>query len=228
MQLALDHIAAAQARFGTHRLFVRMAEARGARELLPLVEGLAPWVLAFHDLLEIVEERMQAPAYRRLAHHHHLEEGGHDRWYLADLRRLGLPLPDGPALYGRSHAGVRLASHALLAEALTAESDEERLVLLLALEATGAEFFEAAARSPAWGRSDLQFFSGHHLEVEQAHELFEAERREWVRAQPLPPERRAATLAMIDRVFSAFALMFDALEARFARPAAVLALHAGA
>lgn len=198
--------------FAAHPFFARLRPGRPWRSVAPMVERLSFWVLSFHDILEQVEEAMVDPVFRRMAHHHHLEEGGHDRWFLADLRRLGMPLPDARELFGARHAATRRAAIRLLGEVHRCETDTERLALLLALEATGAVFFAAAAAYDGWPTAGLQFFSGHHLEVETAHQLFEERMRAWVRSLILDADGFARVDGAVARVFAAFGDMFDGFE----------------
>ena len=128
------------------------------------------------------------------------------------------------ALFGDDHRAVRDASYALVAEVFRAASDVERIVLVLALESTGHVFFDRLARTvEAAGYTDrLRYFSAHHLQVEHAHALFEAKMQACLDARALSPDERDRALALVDRVYDAFDLMFDALATTLAvgvRPA---------
>lgn len=213
MRLVEMEIARLQEQFAQHPVFDRLRAAPPWEALTPLVEGLTFWILSFHDILEVVEAAMEAPVFQEIARHHHQEEGGHDRWFLSDLRRLGIPLPDAPTLFGRRHAATRRAAVLLIAEAYRAQTDEERLSLILGLEATGAVFFSAAAAYPGWPTPHLRFFSDHHLQVEKGHQLFEEKMKAWVQGIALDPQARTQVLASVHRVFAAFHLMFDGFEA---------------
>jgi hypothetical protein len=195
--------------FAAHPFFARMEQQHPYEDVQVVVPQLAFWVLTFHDLLELCEGAMLDPELRRIVRHHRGEESGHDAWYLRDLQRLGVPLPDPVALFGEAHQPVRRASYALMAEAIRSESDWVRIALVLMMEATGAVFFTRAAAYQRWPAGGLEFFSGHHLAVEQAHELFEQKMRRFLAAQTLTAAEHAVAEAAVRRGFAAFGSMFD-------------------
>jgi hypothetical protein len=213
MERILDLLDTRQRAFAAHPFLRRME-----RTVSVVVPGLAFWVLTFHDLLESCEPRMVDPELRRILRHHLAEESGHDVWYLEDLQRLGVPLPDPTQLFGPTHQGVRRASYALMAEAIRSQSDWVRIALVLMMEATGAVFFTRASQYRHWPAEGLAFFSGRHLEVEKAHELFERRMRDWLRGQRLSDADFAESRAAVDRGFAAFGEMFDGIEAEVTVP----------
>lgn len=213
MQRILTMVDDEQRRFAAHPFFARLAEQQPYVAVQGVVPRLAFWVLTFHDLLELCEDAMVDPELRAIVRHHRAEESGHDRWYLDDLRRLGVALPDPVSLFGRDHESVRRASYALMAEAIRSENDWVRIALVLMMEATGAVFFTRASAYAQWPASGLEFFSGQHLAVEQAHALFEQRMRRFLADQHLSLDEYDAAAAAVRRGFAAFLSMFDGVEA---------------
>ncbi len=216
MQRILDLVHERRRAFAAHPFFTAFERQAPYEEIRVVVPRLAFWVLTFHDLLELCEPLMQDTELRRIVRHHRGEEAGHDRWYLDDLVRLGEPLPDAVALFGEGHVAARRASYRLMAEAIRSENDWVRIALVLMMEATGAVFFTHAAAYRHWPARGLQFFSGHHLEVEKGHELFERRMTAFLAAKTLEDDAHRVTEAAVLRGFAAFDAVFDGVEA--ARP----------
>jgi hypothetical protein len=217
MQRILDLVAERRSAFAAHPFFHSFDHQAPYDEIRIVVPRLAFWVLTFHDLLEMCEPLMQDPELRRIVRHHRGEESGHDRWYLDDLARLGESVPDSVALFGEQHVATRRASYRLMAEAIRSENDWVRIAMVLVMEATGAVFFTRAAAYRRWPASGLQFFSGHHLEVEKGHELFEQRMTAFLAAKTLDDETYRAARDAVLRGFAAFDGMFDGVdEARVA------------
>lgn len=215
MKRVQEHVSGRKAEFAAHPIFRRMASGEpldGAH----VEEGLTFFVMTFHDLLDLLEARMIDPELRRIVAHHVGEERGHDRWFLEDMGTFGIRLPTVPELFGDEHGVTREASYALIAEAYRAQDDFTRVGLVLALEATGHVFFDRASEYGPWQRMPrkLKFFSRHHLDVEEAHRLFEQKMVDYLAAIPLDDTVRTRTLACVDRAFDAFHRMFDGMENR--------------
>jgi len=212
MNRILDLVEQRQRMFADHPFFARMHRDAPYPSIAEVVPQLAFWILTFHDLLELAEDRMVDPALREIVRHHRAEESGHDVWYLEDLNRLGVQVPSAVELFGPVHERTRRGSYALMAEAIRSESDWVRIALVLTMEATGAVFFTHASAYTNWPASGLMFFSDHHLQVEKAHELFERRMHAFLRAQELTDAEYETTAAAVVRGFAAFDHMFDGME----------------
>lgn len=218
-------IAAHQEALGKHPLFERLEASRSAASLARLARALAWWPMTFQDVLRLNLARIEDPALRRYAEHHRAEDGGHDRWFLGDLRALGVNAPGLGELFGGAFQPIRDASFALVAEVCREQSDAERVALLLALEPTGHVFFDrvAAAAERLCPELPLRYFGKHHLDVEHDHELFEAGTGAEIEEVPLSDTERARAEAAVARIYRTFSDIFSYLADRMsdADPAAV-------
>ena len=213
MRTTQEYIAQRQVEFSRHAFFARLrADSTGAAAVR-FVPRLAFWVMAFQDILRLNEQRISEPMMRSIARHHRAEDSGHDRWFLGDLAALGIEAPDLPHLFGAAHATTRDAAYALVAEVFRADSDHERMILLLCLEAAGHVFFEASASyfERVGVPQAIRYFSRHHIEIEKDHEMFEQRMKDFLGGIVLSAEERQQGVAMVGRIHAAFITMFDGL-----------------
>ncbi len=172
----------------------------GLERLLP---RLAFFTFAFQDMLKIAREgctdAVLTPIVRSL------EEGdrGHDRWFVQDLRSLGVEL-SAHALFGAELETGRRVSYGLLSLLLSAGSDHERLALLLTLEAAAREFF---IRVPGFAERaglacELRYFGAAHLEAEEAHEVFTQDAQATLDALVVPAHAAQAVLEIVEKTFT--------------------------
>lgn len=225
MQIVLDHVDVCKRRLSHHRLFADLAGAASLRELLSFAPCLAGWVGAFPRVLAINARRTSAPHLRALVDRHAREEAGHDAWYFDDVERLTGRRPNADLAAADAHGPTRRATLRLTEEALSTASDAQRLVFLIALEATSEAFFSALAPlvSARGGSERLRYFGAHHLDSEHDHTLFEREVMRSLQSIALSEGERAAAIALVGRTFAAFEGLFDGLRA----PRAGLSLAAG-
>jgi hypothetical protein len=167
-------IAARQEELRQHRLFALVAASRSAAPLARMARALAWWPMVLPDVLRLNVARIQGAAARRWAAHHRVEDAGHERWFLGDLRALGMEAPGIDELFGDGFQPIRDACYALVGEVRREQSDAERIALLLALESTGLVFLDqvAAAVERLCPHLPLRYFARFHLGVELDHELF--------------------------------------------------------
>ncbi|PTL75992.1 hypothetical protein DAT35_51615 [Vitiosangium sp. GDMCC 1.1324] len=222
----LKHIRVRQSRFQAHPLFDELRPDRPLGEMLAFAPRLSFWVMCFQDVLRLNAQRVKDPELARLMRRHRAEERGHDHWFFEDLALLtGRSLTlDEP--WDLAHECTRDASYALLAEVLRPMDDRLRVVLVLALESTSHTFFSRVSSvTQALGAGKrLKYFSGHHMEAEEQHEVFEAQMEAMLNGIELSPALRAEALGLVDRVYAAFHSMFDGL---CAGPGAHLAAVSG-
>jgi hypothetical protein len=228
MKAVLQHISDCQSRFAEHRFFDEFRQERPLEQTLAFAPRLAFWVMCFQDVLRLNAQRVQDPELAMLMLRHRAEERDHDNWFFEDVQQItGIPMTVHTA-WGRSHESTRDASFALVAEVLRPMDDRLRMVFVLGLEATSHVFFTRAsslaqAQAEAAGRGlKLKYFSNHHMEAEEQHEVFEEQMESYLRSIELTPELRAEACAMVDRLFAAFHAMFDGMcgDQKVARPVA--------
>lgn len=205
-----------QTKIAAHELFRLLGQGRLLPGVLPFAELLGFWSMAFQDVTRILAARVEDPALKRVARHHQEEDAGHDAWYLEDLAALGVPAPTLGQVFGRAQEAVRAASYAIVAEALHLEHDGSRIALLLAVEASGHVFFERVGRYlERVGLADrFKYFSRWHLQVEQAHDIFDDQTGKELEAIVLSGPARAEAERAVERGFAAFEAIFDALHAQ--------------
>jgi hypothetical protein len=202
----LSHIEGHQAAFGEHGFFRDLHDPDG----LAFAPLLTFWVLVFQDVLRLNEVRAADASTAAVVREHRREDRGHDRWFLHDLDVLGQARPGIDDVFGYRHAATRDAAYALVAESFRVD-DALRVVLLLTLESAGHVFFGrvAAAVDHLGLGGELKYFSSHHLDVEQEHQVFD-------RGLEVAPDREAEAIAMVDRCYAAFTSMLDGLMPRVA------------
>lgn len=214
MKTVQNYIADQQLKFGLHPFFQRLDRNEPLRHVLPFASGLTFWAMVFQDVLRLNEEHVTDPEMKKIARHHRGEDSGHDKWFLNDLIKIEGSNPDIRALFGKQHKVTRDVSYALISEVYRAQSDYERIILILALESTGHIFFEKiASYFERFGVVQcLQYFSRTHIDVEKAHEVFEKQMEATLSAIELPAEVRERCLQLVDRAYKAFNEMFDFFE----------------
>ncbi|HLL55960.1 MAG TPA: hypothetical protein VK447_20530 [Myxococcaceae bacterium] len=224
MKTIQNQIADKQMEIALHPFFRRLEANEALRNVLPIASGLSFWAMGFQDILRLNEERVSHPLMKQVARHHRGEDAGHDKWFLSDLLKIEGQNPDVRALFSRQHAATRDATYALMAEVFRARTDEERIVLLLTLEAAVHVFFgKLAGYFERQSINGLQYFSCDRAEVKHKHEVFEQQVGEAVGGITLSEELQARCQALVERAFAAFAALFDRLDTLVAASAAATA-----
>lgn len=219
MKAVLQHIAVCEARFASHPFFSDLKMDRPIEQVMAFAPRLTFWVMTFQDVLRLNAHFIQDAHLKALATRHHAEEGGHDQWFEEDIAALtGGSLSIG-TMYGKAHVKTRDAAYAIISEVYRPVDDRLRIVLLWALESTSHVFFSrTAVISAAQGADErLKYFSDHHMQAEAQHAMFEQELAAELEAMELSPEIRKDALAMVDRIYAAFDLMFDGLRVHLER-----------
>ena len=213
MKAVLQYISVQQSRFAEHPFFDGLQQERPLEEVMAFAPRLAFWVMCFQDVLRLNAQQVRDPELAMLMLRHRSEERDHDRWFFEDIAQLtGSPLTLG-ALWGRAHESTRDASYALMSEVFRPLDDRLRVVLVLALESTSHVFFTRASNfTRALGHEkQLKYFSDHHMQAEEQHEVFEEQMEAYLRGLELKPELRAEAIALVDRIYAAFDAMFTGL-----------------
>lgn len=233
----IDHVRAHQARFEQHPYFAFITDRAipfAARRAT--LEDMAFYVLFFGDLNRtLLRDDDSDDPLQQAINAHTREDETHWKWYLADLRNMGVDRTATRTallteLFSPDTAEVRQLCYRLAALATT-PSPADRHALIRGIEAAGEVGFRFFARisdehRAASGRP-LVFFGDRHLEVEGAsHTLFAGEAAD---GPGLVGEHAAAlieaatddiypdvdrALAIIDETFAAFTAFVDHLDGR--------------
>jgi hypothetical protein len=214
MRAVLQHISVRQARFAEHPFFAELRQDRPLEQVLAFAPRLAFWVMSFQDVLRLNAQRVRDPELNLLMLRHRSEERGHDHWFFEDVAVLmGRPLTLTD-LWDRPHERTRDASYDLISEVLRPMDDRLRVVLVLTLESTSHAFFSrtAALTQSSGTNKRLKYFSNHHMEAEEQHEVFEEQMEAMLRGIELTPALREEAVTLVDRIYTAFHAMFDGLH----------------
>jgi hypothetical protein len=213
MQTIQAFIEGKQHEFAAHPFFGQFHSEAPFDHVMGFAPKLAFWVMAFQDVLRLNESLVTDAFFRKIATHHRAEDSGHDVWFLHDMRQFGVPQQDVAQLFDAQQTAVRDATYALVAEVLQAKYDGVRIALLLALEGAGHVFFRrVSSYVEAQGHTHkLKYFSSHHLEVEQDHELFQDGSESDMEAVRLSGIAKQHAMTAVGRVFDAFTAMFTGL-----------------
>lgn len=219
MNVVLNHIATKTREYEAHRLFAHLADTTvPAEQRLKFVPCLAHFVMSFADLYALVL-RQEPPTdrYQELVNAHTYEDGGHWKWFLADLKALGqdpsVRFSDSLRfVFGESTAKTRMLTYHMCRLGLGA-STLEKLVLVHCIEAGGkVALTSASAPATTVARSlgrDLLYFGVHHLETELQHTLEDHTVHDSLADIVIDPAQRAPLLAIVDHAFVAFAEFAD-------------------
>ncbi len=213
MKIVKEYIIKKQTEFRAHSFFHEVASESEYSRTLAFASGLTFWIMAFQDVLRLNEKLIQDQELKKLAKHHKIEDTGHDRWFLEDLKLIGqaeLSLSD---LFSKKMQNCRDATYMLMSEIFRTNDDIIRIILVLVLESSAGVFFEQVANrgSKFKAASPLKYFSHHHLDVEKGHELFENELEEQIYSRILTEKQREEAFAMADRAYEAFSLLLKSV-----------------
>jgi hypothetical protein len=219
MKTIQAYIDSKQSEFMNHPFFDILENLNSIEEISYFVPELTFWAMTFQDILRINEERVTDPFLKKVAHHHRLEDAGHEKWFLSDKKYLSKysdsaqNCDDVAWLYSKDSQLVRDAAYAIMSEIFNLDEEVLNVALLLTLESSGHVFFGKVVEQVKKTGEDknLQYFSSSHLEVEMAHALFEEEMERKIYERRLPIATRRQALKMIDRCYDAFSKMFDGL-----------------
>lgn len=193
---------------------------------LGFVPGLAHFVMTFADLYTLVlRDEPPADRFQEIVNEHTYEDGGHWRWFLADLQKLGhdTPAPLGDALrfvWGDATKNIRMLSYQMFRLGFGASS-LQKLVLVHCIEATGRVSLAASAhvvkqvQGPA---KNLVYFGPHHFDTEADHTLEDEGVHASLEEHVIAEDQRAGLNQLIDDAFAAFHGFADDLLALASRP----------
>lgn len=199
-----------------HQLFVLLEHGASRETIARLARSLSLWPLIFQDLLRVTSRHAQGTRLERFATYGREENEGHDGWFLEDLKTIGVEPPSLEELFSPEFQPLRDACHAILAEVHRAETPEEKVAVLVALEPTGQAFFEqvSAAVDRLYPDKSLVYFTRSHLAAEREHDLFFEAARADVDRLVLSTEQRTRAEQMVARVYRAMSEIFTYLLLR--------------
>ena len=183
------------------------------REVRAFVSHLGFWVMAFQDILRLIEKFIENPQLAVIARRLREEDEGHDKWFLHDAKLLGCP-QDIEWIFAVDRAMPRDVSYQLISEIIHAKDDRERFAMLYVLEAAGGEFIGrvAGALERAEFTGKLQYFCRHHQQVEEDHDLFSEAGHAELKAIPVDDETYERTVQLVSRSFDIMEELADYLE----------------
>jgi hypothetical protein len=213
----LDEIAARQHELSSHPLIRTLDGMPSLASIRNTMPRLTFFILTFQDILRVVHQRASTERMRALTRAHWEEDRGHERWFLADLARIGFQ-PSLAFVFSEDHEVTREVSFALMGHLLQLRSEEARLALTLALEAAGAEFFGRFSRllERHGVRHEFEFFGETHEAAEAAHEIHEGRALEELAVLPVSPLDMQEANAAVRHTFTVMTRLADDLAASLA------------
>lgn len=214
MKTIQEYINTKQIEFAQRPLFNHIRKRLPLQQTMGFAPYIAFWVMTFQDILRLNEKLTKDPKLREFAHHHRQEDAGHERWFLQDLEvmfdteKLTIDW-----LYGPDCSTIRDASYMIMAELVKAESDQQRTVLVLALESTSQIFSKEITSyiyDMGYGEK-LKYFSKTHFDAESEHAMYEEEGEQQLHAIKFIPQEREKAIALVDYIYAIFYTIADAL-----------------
>lgn len=202
-----------QFQFAEHPFFCQLNEDTTLEQFASMASHLSFWVMSFQDLLRLNEERINNIEIRNIIRKYRLEQTGHEQWFVSDVNDMKCKILSLQSIYSRNYATTRDATYALISEVFQAHNDYERIALLLTLESTSNIFlgFTIDFVDTVSFSNNLRYFSHYNLEFEKNYAMFEQKMTTYLTNAQLTQVEEEYILKMIDRVYDAFHLMFDAL-----------------
>lgn len=214
MKRIVSLIAERARRFDEHSFFRFIADTSiEPRQRLGYAPCISHFVMSFADLYTLVfrQEPPRDP-YQELVNAHTYEDGGHYKWYLADLARLDcderLPFSDALKLvWGEHSVRLRMLSYEICHLALHASS-LQKLVLVQCIESAGKVSLTHVARSArdfsVQGGKPLLYFGSHHVETEDQHTLEGAAAHDLLGKIELEQAAFEQLAPLVERTFALF------------------------
>lgn len=195
-------------------------ESIALKDRLAFVPALAHFVMTFADIYAHVLRDEPAPdRYQELVNAHTYEDGGHWKWFLADLATLDRDPTERVTetlrkLWGPETLKIRMLSYRICRQGLYASS-LQKLVLVHCIEAVGKVSLSNAApigRALAKQLSKpLVYFGPHHLDTEADHTLEDQGVRDSLESASLGEDEIVRLRALVDETFAAFTDFSDEL-----------------
>ena len=201
-----------------HRLeahpFLQRIPRADVEEIREVAAQLTFWIFSFQDVARHARSLITHEPLASFVQTHEKEGHGHDTWFLNDAARLGVTR-DLRWAFAREQAPVRDVSYRILSEVFQAPCDHARIAVSISLDKIGGSFFALMVeRLEAIGHSEgLQFFARSHLEIEAAHETFDAETEARFERIELTRAEYEAAVRTTRQIYAAMEDMADHLDA---------------
>ncbi len=199
-----------------------------ARQRLSYIPAAAHFVMSFADLYALVfREEPAKDRYQELVNAHTYEDGGHWKWFLADLEKLGhdprMPFTDALRfVWSDATVKMRMLTYHMCHLGIGADS-LHKLVLVQCIEATGAVSLKhtamVAKELTLQSGKNLVYVGAHHFETESEHTLEQDEVHRTILAIELAPEVSRDLMVLVNRSFDLFTDLTDDVL-RFAKSGA--------
>jgi DMATS type aromatic prenyltransferase len=189
-------------RLAQHPFIAHVARDGSEAHAREIARRMAFFVMGFQDVLRLVSELTTDPALVDFVRGHQREDQGHDAWYLHDIACLGVEC-DLRDVFSADLQQARDTIYTQVSDVIRSTDDRSRVAVVLALEAAGAEYFEAMIgflERLGMG-NHLRYFARSHQHVEQAHEVFETEKTAQLAALSITQTAFEEAVAVVDRTF---------------------------
>jgi hypothetical protein len=213
MKQMLETIDRRSKAFVTHPLFAFLKDTTiDPRQRLAFIPQMSHFVMTFADLYALVlREEPARDRYQELVNAHTFEDGGHWKWFLADLEKVGdVEMPFSDALrfvWSDQTRGMRLLSYHVCRLGFGASS-LRKLALVHAIEASGSIVLEHAAmvgrEYAALTGKKLIYFGPHHFESESNHTLEKDSVADSLEETQLDAELSRELAEVVDECFDLF------------------------
>jgi hypothetical protein len=223
MRTVLEAVDRKALEFSQARLFEFLQdESIDPRERLAFAPSVAHFVMTFADLYALVlRDEPARDRHQELVNAHAREDGGHWRWFLADLDTLSrdpsLRLSDALRLiWSEGTKKMRMLSYHMCRLGFGADS-LRKLVLVHCIEATGKVTVKHVAKvgkqiATRTGKR-LLYFGEHHFATESDHTLEEEGVRRALEETPLEPLVARELCSLVDESFLHFTAFADEMLA---------------
>lgn len=208
-----SHIRSRQIVWSGSEFFLLLSKDPEPQFLAKFAWGLSFWPLVFQDILRLVTETVKDPDLQAVARHHTAEDKGHEAWFLSDLRSLVGTVPSAADLFAPEHGATRHVAYRIYSEIVSAQSDAEKIVAILALESAGHVLFAETSRylRRKGLASRFQYFSENYRGVDEPRKASEEKAREQLMQVRLDDDTLRRTMNLVDTCYGAFEEMFAAI-----------------
>ncbi|NJR64555.1 MAG: hypothetical protein HC772_03255 [Leptolyngbyaceae cyanobacterium CRU_2_3] len=185
---------------------------------------LAHFAMSFKDLNnDVLRDESSDHPIQQILNHHALEDGSHWKWYLKDIKSLGLDQMMRFSdflkfMWSDEMLKTRRLSNNLVAMCRYQKDPLLRLAIVEAIEATGTPALSTMAlvseELKALTQNRYFYFSGHHVKVETGHiqsGMEHDETEKLLLAIELTEEQEVQSMQLVEQVFDSFTECMEGL-----------------
>jgi hypothetical protein len=183
------------------------------RQRLAFAPALAHFVMTFADVYRsVLREEPAKDRFQELVNAHTREDGGHWKWFLADLAKLDLDPPTSFTdalrfLWSDATEKTRMLSYRICRLGLGADS-LRRLVLVQCIEATGTvtlrNIVPVATELAQSTGLNLVYFGAHHASSEADHTMEKEDAKGLLAGVAVDARASQDLVLLVDESFAAF------------------------